>query len=107
MRILLIIILQFCLILPSIGIASSLESQLVKSDDDFHIYRKHSRYYVIGSQETLNVFLNNGQIPYSRTILGKGSLGESVVFEIDKKNPKRVEFLQKKFENTEIAIIFY
>jgi len=107
MRILMIVWV-LSLILASSGIASLAKPQLVRSvDDDFHIYRKDGRYYVIGSRETLESFLNHGRIPYSRTLLGYGPIGETVVFEIDKNNPNRIEVLQEQFMDTEITYIFY
>ena len=107
MRILMIVGV-ISLILSSSGIASLAKPQLVKSvDDGFHIYRNDGRYYVIGSEETLNIFLNHGRILYSRTLLGHGPLGETVVFEIDRKNSERIEALQRQFMDTEITYIFY
>ena len=107
MRIL-VLILFLSFIGPSFVFADLAKPQLVKSvKDDFHIYINNGRYYVIGSEEALDIFLNNGHIPKSRTILGQGPLGETVVIEIDKNNPKQTEYLQKKFMDTEIAIIFY
>ena len=102
------IVLVFLLIGSTLGFAGFAKPQLVKSaDDDFHIYRKAGRYYVIGSKETLDIFLNHGSIPSSRILLGHGPMGETVVFEIDRNNPKRVETLQEQFAATEITYIFY
>ena len=107
MRILMILVI-FSLLVSSFAVAGLAEPQLVRSvDDDFHIYRKDGRYYVIGSRETLKSFLNHGSIPYRRTLLGHGPLGETVVFEIDRKNPERIEALQRQFMDTEITYIFY
>lgn len=107
MRILTVMLL-LSLLMASLAIANPSAPQLVKAvGNDFHIYRNQGRYYVIGSKETLATYLTTGHIPYTLTLLGSGPMGETVVYEIDKQNPRHVEYLQKEFADTEIAFIFY
>ena len=107
MRIFLTILL-LSILWATYAIANSDASQLVKSvGNDLHIFRKHGRYYVIGSQESLDTYLSNGHIQYTRTLLGAGPLGETVVIEFNRNDPTHADRLQKKFEDTDISYVFY
>ena len=58
---------------------------------------KHGRIYVIGSFKSLVAFDKTGHLPYTKTFIGEGPSGETVVFEIDKKNPHTVRRLKTSF----------
>lgn len=72
--------------------------------EDFHVYENHGRLFVIGSQESLETFKASGHLPYTRTLIGAGPMGETVVFEVDKKNPEETDRLQKEFAHTPFKI---
>lgn len=66
--------------------------------DNYFVYKVHGRYYVVGNEATRDKLVKNGHIPYAKTILGAGPNGETVVFEIDKKEPELTEKLMKMFK---------
>jgi hypothetical protein len=78
--------------------------QEVLSKEDFHVYENHGRLFVTGSQASLDKFKASGHLPYTKTILGAGPTGETVIFEVDKKNPELTERLQKEFAHTPFMI---
>jgi hypothetical protein len=55
------------------------------------------RLYVMGSKETHAAFLKHPHLPYTRTLVGRGPNGETVVFEVDKENDYLATRLQKEF----------
>ncbi len=56
---------------------------------EFYVCDHDGRYYVIGS----------GRLPYTRTVIGGGPQGKTVVFEVDKKKPEYVERLMTQFQS--------
>jgi hypothetical protein len=78
--------------------------EVLSNGKDFHVYENHGRFFVTGSQESLAKFKASGHLPYTRTILGAGPNSETVVFEVDKKNPELAERLQKQFEHTPFLV---
>lgn len=70
---------------------------LLESDQDYWVYKREGRHYVVGKASTNAEFQKSGHLPYTRTILGAAPGGETVVFEVDKKNPQLVERLQSKY----------
>ena len=70
---------------------------LQKSGDDFFVYHYDGRIYVIGSAETNAKFLQHKHLPYTRTLLGAGPHGETVIFEVDKKQPALTERLEEQY----------
>ncbi|MBN2792915.1 MAG: hypothetical protein JXQ81_10440 [Desulfuromonadales bacterium] len=66
--------------------------------DDYTVYKSHGRLYVIGDAEMKQSFAANGHMPYAKTILGAGPAGETVVYQIDPKNPELENRLMKKFQ---------
>jgi len=67
--------------------------------DDYTVYKYMNRLYVVGSKESSEKFAAHGHMPYAKTVLGAGPAGETVVFEINKKDPKLVEKLMKQFKS--------
>lgn len=66
--------------------------------DDFTVYKYMNRLYVVGSKESSEKFAAHGHMPYAKTVLGAGPAGETVVFEINKKDPTLAERLMKMFK---------
>ena len=58
---------------------------------------REGRIYVMGSPETAADFRKGGHLPYTRTILGAGPKGETVVIESEKKGNKLADRLEKEF----------
>lgn len=77
---------------------------LLKAEDSFWVWKYDGRIYVVGSEKTNNAFQNTHFLPYTRTILGLGPQGETVIFEVQKKNPEFVAGLQKKYEHTPMLL---
>ena len=70
--------------------------------EDFYVYDHDGRYYVIGSAEMAMKFEGSGHLPYTRTLIGAGPQGKTVVFEVDKKKPEYVERLMAQFQSNSI-----
>jgi len=66
---------------------------------DYTVYKYMNRLYVVGSKESSEKFAAHGHMPYAKSVLGAGPAGETVVFEINKKDPKLVEKLMKMFKS--------
>ena len=60
--------------------------------------RKDGRLYIMGNQETADSFAKHGHMPYTRTLIGEGPNGETVVIEVDKKDEALADRLQRQFE---------
>lgn len=72
---------------------------LVESKGDaYAVYKYLGRLYVVGSKASSEKFAAHGHMPYAKTVLGAGPSGETVVFEIDKKDPSLAERLIKRFK---------
>lgn len=65
----------------------------------YRVAEMHGRVFVLGNPETFTKLLDNGHIPYARTLIGMGPAGETVVVEIDKENPSMVDRLQQQYSN--------
>ncbi len=69
----------------------ALANRLQREFDENHRFyeevRRHGRLYVIGNKKTYDAFLEQGHLPYTHTIIGGGPNNETLVFEVDKKNP--------------------
>ena len=70
------------------------------NDSNFFVYKYKTRIYVVGSRKMSQKFSKQHHLPYTRTILGAGPTGETVIFEVQKKNSAYVNRLQEKFEST-------
>ena len=55
------------------------------------------RIYIIGNKATHESFKKNGHMPYTRTKIGKGPRGETLVFEVDKENPALTDWLEEVY----------
>lgn len=65
--------------------------------NNYFVWEKAGRIYVLGQETTNQSFVENFHLPYARTLLGAGPNGETVVFEIDKKNPQLADRLEQAF----------
>jgi len=77
---------------------------LLISESDFWMWKYDGRIFVIGDQQTNEDFKLNHHLTFTRTILGHGPQGETVIFEEQTKKPEFVEALQKRYENTPILL---
>lgn len=69
----------------------------VIQDNGLFVYKHLDRFYVLGSEKSAEKFVAHGHIPYARTLIGAGPNGESIVYEIDKKDPKLADRLEASF----------
>lgn len=79
----------------------ALQRRLLAQFDTNHRYyaeEKHDgRYYVIGDNSTHDMFKKTHHLPYTKTLIGAGPKGESVVIEVNKKNPHLATRLEATF----------
>lgn len=72
--------------------------------DSFNVWKYNGRIYVIGTKKVNEGFKTLHHLPYTRTILGAGPNGETVIYEVDKKNPELSEQLKTRYENTPVLL---
>jgi len=68
--------------------------------DDYMVWEHAGRIYVIGQAKTNVFFAEHRHLPYTKTLIGAGPRGETVVFEVNKKDPALVARLMETFLNT-------
>ncbi|MBF0351499.1 MAG: hypothetical protein HQM11_10740 [SAR324 cluster bacterium] len=73
---------------------------LVSSADDLKVWQKGSRLFVVGNQKTNESFKETGHLPYTKTFLGMGPNGETVVFEVDPKDDSFQTQLIEKYKSS-------
>jgi hypothetical protein len=73
--------------------------QLDSNNKDYFVYKYNGRVFVIGDKKMSEKFEAHKHLPYTRTILGAGPNGETVVFQVDKKNPALTERIQSVFSS--------
>ncbi len=71
---------------------------ITSNGNDYHVYKHEGRLYVIGSPEMSKQFAEQGHLPLTRTVLGAGPNGETVVYEIKKKEPAYTDRLVAQFK---------
>lgn len=80
------------------GGSSSGTVAAAESADDWWVEEHHEgRIFVIGNQDTYESFKKSGHLPYTRTKIGKGPRGETLVFEVDKDNPALTDWLEEVY----------
>lgn len=67
--------------------------------DNYNVYKYNGRIYVIGDPKTRDSFVEHHHLPYTKTLLGAGPGGETVIFEVNKKDPSFVEKLMKMYKS--------
>ena len=72
---------------------------VAREGEDYFVYHHQGRYYVVGSTKMSIKFIGSGHLSYTRTVIGGGPQGKTVVFEIDKKKPEYVEWLMTQFQS--------
>ncbi|SHJ17330.1 hypothetical protein SAMN02745165_01690 [Malonomonas rubra DSM 5091] len=77
---------------------------LLSKEGNFFVYDYLDRHYVVGSEESSEKFAAHGHMPYAKTVLGAGPHGETVVFEIAKKDPNLTERLMSTYERTPFLV---
>lgn len=70
---------------------------LSQQGDDFYVFAKDGRKVIIGSSSMAEKFQKHGHIPYAKTLIGAGAQGETLVYEIDKKNPAMTDRLMATY----------
>ena len=78
--------------------------QIVSKGGNFFVWEHLERHYVIGNEISNTKFAKSPHLPYARTILGAGPNGETVVFEINKKDSSYVERLMETYEKTPFLV---
>ncbi|MCB9919831.1 MAG: hypothetical protein H6832_15620 [Planctomycetes bacterium] len=58
---------------------------------------RDGRIYVLGTRASLAKFENGDDLTYTRTLIGEGPKGETIIIEVDPENPGFVERLQTQF----------
>ncbi|MEZ5988305.1 MAG: hypothetical protein R3F30_04135 [Planctomycetota bacterium] len=53
---------------------------------DYYEVPKDGRIYVLGSEASMTHFRETGHLPYTKTLIGAGPNGETVVFEAEAKD---------------------
>ena len=82
----------------------SATQQIVEKDGNFFVWEHLDRHYVIGSEASNAKFKKSPHLPYAKTILGAGPQGETVVYEINKKDSSYVERLMETYEKTPFLV---
>ncbi len=82
----------------------SVSRQIVSKDGNFFVWQHAGRHYVLGSDASNKKFASTHVIPIAKTHLGAGPAGETVVFELDKKDASYVERLKETYEKTPFLI---
>jgi hypothetical protein len=67
--------------------------------DNFSVYKFNGRIYVISNPKTRDFFVKHHHLPYTKTLLGIGPGGETVIFEVNKKDPTFVDQLIKMYKS--------
>ncbi len=71
---------------------------LLESAQGYNVWKYKGRIYVIGNEKTNEAFKQHKHLPYTKTLIGAGPMGETVVFEVDKKDPALAERLVATFK---------
>ncbi len=71
---------------------------VLSKGDSYTIYKYLDRLYVLGSKESSEKFAATGNLPLTKTILGAGPAGETVVFEVNKNDADMTDRLVKQFK---------
>lgn len=71
----------------------------VDAEENYNVWKYNGRIYVIGSDKVNETFKKHKHMPYTKTILGLGPAGETVIFEVNKKDPAFAEQLIEKYNS--------
>jgi hypothetical protein len=70
----------------------------IPSGPYYYEYQHEGRYYIIGRPITAVEFEDTHEVPFTRTMVGAGPKGETVVLEVDKEDPTLADFLWEQFK---------
>lgn len=77
---------------------NSIPFLVTSKGDTYNVYKYNGRIYVIGDPKTRDFFVEHQHLPYTKTLLGAGPGGETVIFEVNKKDPAFAEKLMKMYK---------
>lgn len=69
------------------------------NDEELMVCRYNNRLYVMGEASMRDSFVAHHHLPYTKTHLGAGPAGETVVFQVKKKDVAFTENLIERFEH--------
>ncbi len=72
--------------------------------DEYFVWKHHDRIYVIGDRVTNHEFQRLKHLPYAKTLFEAGPHGETVVFEVNRKDPYFVEFLIERYLESPLLV---
>ena len=72
---------------------------MLESNDTFTAWKYQGRIFVIGDATMNEKFSSHKHLPYTKTLLGAGPHGETVIFQVDKKNPELAATLEQAYLN--------
>jgi len=70
---------------------------MLESNDIYTAWKYKGRIFVIGDAKMNEKFSTHKHLPYTKTLLGAGPHGETVIFQVDKKNPELASNLEKAY----------
>jgi|GEM_PF-1207257 len=71
----------------------------LESNDIYTAWKYQGRIYVIGDEAMNTKFATLKHLPYTKTLLGAGPAGETVIFQVAKKDPRFAEKLKAAYLN--------
>ncbi|MCH2175957.1 MAG: hypothetical protein MK193_09540 [Lentisphaeria bacterium] len=74
------------------------ESAEVKTNFIYEEIENKGRIYVIGTEKGKMDVQKHGHLPIAKTFIGEGPKGETLIFELDKKNPDLLKRLISNYE---------
>lgn len=77
--------------------APSMTEQVPMEKTPYYEMEHDGRIYVIGDDDMAASFKEHHHLPYTRTLVGEGPKGETVVIQVDKDNPELASKLEAQF----------
>jgi ABC-type microcin C transport system duplicated ATPase subunit YejF len=104
MRNIILVLTLLALLVPAAFASEATPQPMKHIGDNFFVDSHQGRLFITGSAESHEKFLGTGHLPYTRTLLGAGPMGETVIFEVNKKDPALAERLQETFLSTSFLV---
>jgi hypothetical protein len=90
---------------PALQAPVDKDLELIDSQgNDYFVWKYDGRIYVIGNPKTNEAFKIQHHLPYTRTILGAGPQGETVIFEVNPKDNALADRLQVRYDSTPVLL---
>ncbi|OGT13677.1 MAG: hypothetical protein A3J49_00030 [Gallionellales bacterium RIFCSPHIGHO2_02_FULL_57_16] len=88
-------IMSGCATQPEVAESKSVEAQTAeaKKANYFLVFHENGRIYAFGDTRNYLMFLENGEVPLTRTRIGGGPEGQTVIFGITKSESKNLDRL--------------